>query len=94
MKFPKLTDEELTVAIADLKRWSVCDGKLRKTFVFSDFVEAWGFMTKVAICAEKMDHHPEWFNSYCTVRVDLVTHDSKGISGLDIILAKKMDSLV
>lgn len=93
MAIPKLTEQEIAKAIADLASWSILDGKLHKAFKFSDFVEAFGFMTKVAIIAEKMDHHPELFNVYNNVKIDLTTHDAGGLSHLDINLAKKIDSL-
>lgn len=67
---------------------------ITKSFVFADFVEAFGWMTKAAIAAEKMNHHPEWFNVYRTVDVTLTTHDVDGLSELDIELAEKMDALV
>jgi len=73
--------------------WSVADGKLRKEFQFRNFVEAFGFMTKAALVAESMDHHPEWFNVYKTVRVDLSTHEAGGITELDFELASRMESL-
>ena len=73
--------------------WVVADGKLHREFVFRDFVEAMGFMTRVGIVAEKMDHHPEWFNVYKKVRVDLTTHDAGGITALDFDLARAMDAL-
>jgi 4a-hydroxytetrahydrobiopterin dehydratase len=66
---------------------------ISKTFVFDNFVNAFGFMTKTAIVAEKMDHHPEWFNVYNKVEVTLSTHDCKGLSRNDQILARHMDSL-
>lgn len=67
---------------------------IRKSFVFADFVEAFGWMAKVAIYAEKWDHHPEWSNVYKTVDVTLTTHDVDGLSSLDVKLARKMDQLV
>ena len=73
--------------------WSVAGGKLRKEFQFRNFVEAFGFMTKAALVAESMDHHPEWFNVYKTVRVDLSTHEAGGITELDFELASRMESL-
>ncbi|MEP5759139.1 MAG: 4a-hydroxytetrahydrobiopterin dehydratase [Litoreibacter sp.] len=66
---------------------------LQKTYVFANFVDAFGFMTRVALIAEKMNHHPEWFNVYKTVNVTLATHDVSGLSELDVTLAKKMDKL-
>ncbi len=89
----KLTQTELDAAIAQLSGWKIVDKKLNKTFKFKDFVEAFGFMTKVAIVAEKMDHHPELFNVYNRVVIDLTTHDADGISNLDIDLAKKINNL-
>lgn len=66
---------------------------IRKTYVFANFVEAFGFMAKAAIWAEKMNHHPEWDNVYKTVNVTLTTHDAGGLSQLDVDLARKMDQL-
>lgn len=75
--------------------WKMVEGRdaIHKTFVFGNFVEAFGWMTKVAIWAEKWDHHPEWDNVYKTVNVVLTTHDVGGVSALDAKLARKMDSL-
>jgi 4a-hydroxytetrahydrobiopterin dehydratase len=89
----KLTDKEIKVAIAKLPEWKVVDGTLNKAFKFDSFVDAFTFMNKVAFAAEKMDHHPEFFNVYNRVVIDLATHDVDGISNLDIELAKKIDSL-
>ena len=75
--------------------WAMVEGRdaIRKTFVFRNFIEAFGWMTRVAFWAEKWDHHPEWDNIYKTVNVVLTTHDVKGLSTLDAKLARKMDSL-
>jgi len=75
--------------------WAPVDGRdaLAKTFVFANFVEAFGWMTQVAIWAEKLNHHPEWDNVYKTVNVVLTTHDTGGLSVLDGQLAQKMDAL-
>ena len=75
--------------------WALVEGRdaITKTFVFANFVETFGFMSKVALHAEKLDHHPEWFNVYKTVEVTLSTHDAGGLTDLDITLAKKMDKL-
>lgn len=75
--------------------WSYCDDRdaIRKSFVFENFVEAFGWMTKAAIWAEKWNHHPEWSNVYKTVDVTLTTHDVGGLSALDAKLARKMDVL-
>ena len=74
--------------------WHLDDGKLHRVFLFSDFVEAFGFMTRAAIHAEKMNHHPEWSNVYRKVEVFLVTHEADGITQRDFELAAIMDSLV
>jgi 4a-hydroxytetrahydrobiopterin dehydratase len=73
--------------------WSVQDGKLHKSFRFKDFSEAFGFMTRVALAAEAMDHHPEWFNVFNNVRVDLSTHDVGGLTELDFALAGRMEAI-
>lgn len=88
----KLTPQELTTGIKELKGWKLVDGKLRKSYEFKDFVEAFAFMTKVAMAAETTQHHPEWSNVYNRVTIDLVTHDAGGISKLDLDLAKKIDA--
>ena len=69
---------EIDEALASLDGWEVRDGKLHREFVFANFVEAFGFMAKAALVAERADHHPEWVNVYRTVRVDLTTHESGG----------------
>lgn len=89
----KLTEEQIQEALTHLPGWTLQDGKLHKTYTFADFVQAWGFMSRVALHAECMNHHPEWFNVYHTVRVDLNTHDAGGITRLDVELATKMDAL-
>jgi 4a-hydroxytetrahydrobiopterin dehydratase len=86
-----MTDAKTDAAIAELTDWKVVDGKLNRAFKFKDFVEAFGFMTKVAIVAEKMGHHPELSNVYNRVVIDLVTHDAGGIGPLDLELAKKIN---
>lgn len=88
-----LTPSELETALASLDGWAVRDGKLHREFVFADFVEAFGFMTRAAIVAEKRNHHPEWFNVYHTVRVELTTHDAGGITERDVALARAMNEL-
>ena len=74
--------------------WAVIGGKLQKSFRFNDFTDAFGFMTRVAIHAEKLDHHPEWSNVYATVVVNLTTHEAGGITELDFKLAKTIEQLV
>jgi len=73
--------------------WAIRDGKLAKEFVFPDFVAAFGFMTRAAIHAQVMDHHPEWCNVYRKVDVHLTTHSAKGITGMDFELAARMESV-
>ena len=77
-----------------MANWSFENGKLKKEFKFTDFSEAFSFMTRVALKAEKIDHHPEWFNVYNRVEVHLATHDPKGISELDFEVARYMDQIV
>ena len=89
----RLSDEQIKTELLELSGWSVVNGKLHKDFVFDDFVEAFGFMTRAAIHIEKMNHHPEWFNVYNKISVDLVTHDAGGITQNDIILARTLNSL-
>ena len=73
--------------------WALRDDKLFKKFGFSNFVAAFGFMTQAALVAERMNHHPEWFNVYATVEVSLTTHDAGGISELDFKLAHAMNAI-
>ncbi|MBJ22923.1 MAG: 4a-hydroxytetrahydrobiopterin dehydratase [bacterium] len=87
-----LSIEEIRSRLADLEGWSLENGKLRRLFTFSDFTEAFAFMTRVALQAEKMDHHPEWSNAYNRVEVDLTTHDAGGITQLDFALAASMNA--
>ncbi|MEI6328482.1 MAG: 4a-hydroxytetrahydrobiopterin dehydratase [Pseudanabaena sp.] len=94
MTIKKLSEVEISSAIAQLAGWSLVNQKLHKNFKFRNFVEAFGFMSKVAIIAEKMDHHPELFNVYNQVKIDLTTHDADGISALDFELAQKIDKLL
>jgi 4a-hydroxytetrahydrobiopterin dehydratase len=91
----KLDDHERSMALASLDGWVLAQGRdaISKRFVFRDFNTAFGWMTRVAMVAEKMDHHPEWSNVYRTVEVTLATHDAGGLTGLDIELAEAMDRL-
>ena len=93
MRPEKLTDSQIQEELKNLPGGSIQNGKLHKEFVFKDFNEAFGFMTKAALHAEKMDHHPEWFNVYNKLKVDLMTHDASGITSNDIVLAKILESL-
>lgn len=88
-----LSPDALNTALGDLPGWSVEQGKLHRQFQFPSFVEAFGFMSSVALVAESMGHHPEWFNVYNRVTVDLTTHDAGGITDLDVKLASKMNEL-
>jgi len=90
----KLAGETRTQALARLAGWAEVQGRdaIAKTFVFKDFNEAFGFMSRVALVAEKADHHPEWRNVYKTVEVVLSTHDAGGVTVKDIALAEAMDS--
>jgi 4a-hydroxytetrahydrobiopterin dehydratase len=89
----RLTEEQIRTELSGLQGWSVVNGKLHKDFVFDDFIEAFGFMCKAAIHIEKMNHHPEWFNVYNKISVDLVTHDAGGITQNDIALARTLNLL-
>jgi 4a-hydroxytetrahydrobiopterin dehydratase len=93
----KLDSESRDKALAALaeRGWTVVEGRdaITKRFVFSDFNEAFGWMTRIAMVAEHMNHHPEWFNVYKTVEVTLTTHDVGGLSTLDVALASKMDHM-
>jgi 4a-hydroxytetrahydrobiopterin dehydratase len=88
-----LDGDDLASAVSTLTGWSVEEGKLHKEYVFTDFVQAFAFMTAAALCAERKNHHPEWFNVYRTVRVDLSTHDAGGITTWDIELAGEFDEI-
>lgn len=93
MSAPVLSTNELNTALTQLAGWSVKDGKLHRQFQFGSFVEAFGFMSSVALVAEAMGHHPEWFNVYNRVSIDLTTHDSGGITAKDVELAKRANEL-
>jgi 4a-hydroxytetrahydrobiopterin dehydratase len=97
MQAHKLEGADRDKAVAALAEhgWAMVDGReaVTKRFVFDDFNEAFGWMTRVALVAEHMNHHPEWFNVYKTVEVTLATHDVGGLSNLDVAMASKMDRL-
>jgi 4a-hydroxytetrahydrobiopterin dehydratase len=88
----KLEPEEIERRLGELPGWAIVEGKLHRSYVFADFSEAFAFMTRVALAAEQLNHHPEWFNVYSTVRVDLTTHDADGVSELDFELAARMNA--
>jgi 4a-hydroxytetrahydrobiopterin dehydratase len=92
-EYKKLSDEEIKREIDKNPDWLVENGKLNRTLEFDDFVQAFGFMTEVAIEAEKINHHPEWFNVYNRIKIDLVTHDVNGISNYDFKLATIINAL-
>lgn len=91
----KLTEAEAKAALADLSGWAFSrDGTaIRRDLTFTDFAEAFGFMTRVAIVAEKADHHPEWSNVYNRVTIELTTHDADGLSQRDISLARAINAM-
>lgn len=89
----KLKGSDISDRLSELANWSVENEKLKRSFKFRSFVDAFGFMTAAAIEAEKLDHHPEWFNVYNKVDVFLTTHSAGGITDLDFQLAKKMNDL-
>ena len=89
----KLEREAIDEALAGLDGWTLADGgaSIHRTFTFRNFSEAFAFMTRAALAAEKMDHHPDWSNVYKTVNVTLNTHDAGGLTALDFELARKMN---
>ena len=95
MPQPRLTDDQRSAALAELSGWTIVEGReaLQRRFTFRNFNEAFGFMTRAALTAEKMDHHPEWSNVYKTVDVVLATHDAGGLTELDLKLARAMDRI-
>jgi 4a-hydroxytetrahydrobiopterin dehydratase len=91
----QLTQAQRDAAMANLPGWQLAEGRdaIRKTFVFNDFNQAFGFMARAALVAEKMDHHPEWSNVFKTVDVTLSSHDAGGLTERDIKLAEAMDRI-
>ena len=89
----KLDESEIRRRLADLPGWELVEGKLRRRFEFRDFVEAFRFMTALALVAEKLDHHPDWSNVYKRVTIELVTHDAGGLTELDFELAAAANRL-
>jgi 4a-hydroxytetrahydrobiopterin dehydratase len=85
----RLSDPEAAERLKSLPGWTIAGGKLHRVFQFRDFTEAFGFMARVALLAEKLDHHPDWQNVYNRVTIDLVTHDAGGLTVLDFELAAK-----
>lgn len=93
MAAKKLTDAQIQENLAQVDGWTIENGKLHKEFQFDNFVSAFGFMTQLALVAESLNHHPEWFNVYNRVTIDLTTHDAGGISDLDFQWAKQADAI-
>jgi 4a-hydroxytetrahydrobiopterin dehydratase len=92
-EYRKLSKDEIRKQLGKLRKWKIVNGKLRRDFEFRDFNEAFGFMTRVALEVEKLNHHPEWFNAYNKVRIELITHDVGGISNYDFRLARVIDRI-
>jgi 4a-hydroxytetrahydrobiopterin dehydratase len=92
----KLNEQQRHAALETLTGWTEADDRdaIRKTYRFADFNEAWGFMSRTALIAEQMNHHPEWLNVYDRVEITLTTHDAGGLSTLDVDLANHMDRIV
>lgn len=93
MPATKLSDADLKAALSTVPGWTRTGDKLARELQFRDFVSAFGFMASCALVAERMNHHPEWFNVYNKVRIELTTHDAGGITSLDIELARAMSAL-
>jgi 4a-hydroxytetrahydrobiopterin dehydratase len=93
MGITQLPHEQIKKELKEMPGWTIFEGKLHKEFQFDDFNQAFGFMTRAAMHIEKMNHHPEWFNVYNKLIVDLTTHDAGGITENDIKLAKILNSL-
>jgi 4a-hydroxytetrahydrobiopterin dehydratase len=96
MAIAELTEDQRTAALTELGEWALArEGKaIERTFRFADFSEAFAFMTRVALLAEKADHHPEWFNVYNRVEITLTTHDAGGLSQRDVAMATAIDALL
>ncbi len=93
MPRPLLTPDALAAALRELAGWELRAGKLHRELTFADFSEAFAFMTRVALAAEKLDHHPDWSNVWNRVAIDLSTHDSGGITQSDVALARRIEEL-
>jgi len=83
-----LTETQIQKNLEEMPGWSLADGRLRREYAFADFSEAWGFMNRVALLAESMNHHPDWSNVYNRVVIELFTHDARGITQRDIDFAR------
>ena len=94
--FEKLSDDAIDHALSELDGWAKLPVRsaIHKTFLFKDFNQAWGFMSRCALLAEQLNHHPEWFNVYNRVEITLTTHDAGGLSLRDVKMARKIDALL
>ena len=91
--FKRLDEDEIAAGLEDVAEWTIQDDKLFREFKFPRFIEAFGFMSSVAIVAETQNHHPEWFNVYNKVRIPLTTHEAGGITENDFNLARSIDEI-
>jgi 4a-hydroxytetrahydrobiopterin dehydratase len=89
-----LSASQIAALAAELPAWSLVNGKLHRELRFADFSQAFGFMARVALAAEQLGHHPEWSNVWNRVVIDLTTHDTGGLSDLDVALARRIDELL
>ena len=94
MGVEKMTAQQVEAGLSELSGWELKNAKLHRELRFKDFVQAWGFMTQVAILAERANHHPEWSNVYSRVIIDLTTHEAGGISQLDFDLAGRINAVL
>jgi len=90
----KLSSEAIAIGLSELQDWQYQEDRICKIFTFIDFIDAFGFMSRVALCAERANHHPDWSNSYRTVEILLTTHSEGGITQKDINLAQQIDNLM
>ncbi len=93
MAAEKLSKQQIASALHKLKGWTVAKGSLHRVFEFKDFTQAFGFMTRVALAAEKMDHHPDWSNAWNKVTIDLSTHSAGGLTQNDVALATRIQQI-
>jgi len=89
----KLSKQEIAAGLRKLKGWSVVKGNLHRIFKFKDFTQAFGFMKRIALAADRMDHHPDWSNAYNKVTVNLSTHSAGGLTKIDFELAEKIQKI-